>query len=203
MQEYFLRTHWHCGGIFFLAWVCFRSLHLEHCLVFSFFSPEFLLGYRFSWSDAAGRISLNLNIWIAMCSTVDVSPLCVCVTMQWEPATERVVPSCLKKEGQTAAQLLVRSWPAKTFPCCRWNSHRWTVSPLFVSGRCMLIYPHPAEQYILVCKNPLFEKSNVSNYQALIWAAPKGPGPDANSWLFSSSKFRNVVYRSQPQAIGH
>lgn len=79
-------------GSFFWHECALVSLHLEHCLVFSFFSPEFFLGYRFSWSDAAGRISLNLNIWIAMCSTVDVSPLCVCYhavrASDWESCSQ-------------------------------------------------------------------------------------------------------------------
>lgn len=55
-------------------------------------------------------------------------------------------------------------------------------SSLFVSGRW--IHPHrAAARLFYFLKYPLFEKSNVSNYQALIWTAPKCQGPDANSCI--------------------
>lgn len=86
----------------------------------------------------------------------------------------------------------------KTFSCLDCAPQPWTVPPLFVWGRRKLILLHQAAHCVCFFYNSLFEKSNVSNYQALICTAPKCQGPDANSppLIFSGwcSKFRSVLF---------
>lgn len=89
----------------------------------------------------------------------------------------------------------------KTFSCLDCIPQPWTVPPLFVWGRRKLILLHQAAHCVWVFYNSLFEKSNVSNYRALICTAPKCQGPDANSppLIFSGwcSKFRKRLVRGR------